>query len=105
MKIIDVRDEVCETMESTSNASWHTFVHLGSCRLFLEVLHRLTLQEFPYGHIRGATNIVVDTFRDDGEVDKLIDGPLGSKEVVVVHCQLSQQRGPFAAARSVRDPS
>lgn len=58
-------------------------------------------QEFSDGHIKGATNIVVDTFRDDDEVDRVIDERLNSKELVVVHCQLSQQRGPFAATRSV----
>eukprot|EP00884_Botryococcus_braunii_P012906 jgi/Botrbrau1/21616/Bobra.43_1s0020.1 len=56
-------------------------------------------EEFAKGHILGATNIPVDTFQDDDEVDKVIEHHLKSKDLAIVHCQLSQQRGPFAAKR------
>jgi rhodanese-related sulfurtransferase len=61
----------------------------------------LCAQEFADGHIRGATNVVVDKFKDDADLDAIIAAHVKGKgkETVVVHCQLSQQRGPFAARR------
>ena len=44
-------------------------------------------------------NITVDVFEDDDDLDSIIDMQLKGKEQVVVHCALSQQRGPFAARR------
>ena len=41
----------------------------------------------------------MDAFEDDDDVDSIIDKHLKGKELVVVQCALSQQRGPFAARR------
>lgn len=38
-------------------------------------------------------------FAEDAAVDQLIDTALAGKTCVVVHCMLSQQRGPRCAAR------
>eukprot|EP00891_Asterochloris_glomerata_P008573 jgi/Astpho2/8573/Aster-x1531 len=57
------------------------------------------MQDFAGGHVKGCINITVDAFEDDDEVDSIIDKQLKGKEQVVVHCALSQQRGPFAARR------
>lgn len=40
-----------------------------------------------------------ERFADDAAVDQLIDKALADKSRVVVHCMLSQQRGPRCAAR------
>lgn len=55
-------------------------------------------QDFVGGHVRGAINWESSRFYDDADVDALINS-LAGKERVVVHCMLSQQRGPRAAAR------
>ncbi|GBF98270.1 hypothetical protein Rsub_10933 [Raphidocelis subcapitata] len=55
--------------------------------------------DFADGHIPGAVNWVVDNFNDDAGIDELVETHLEGKERVVVHCMLSQQRGPFAARR------
>lgn len=38
-------------------------------------------------------------FADDTAVDQLIDNDLAGKQRVILHCMLSQQRGPRCAAR------
>lgn len=55
--------------------------------------------DFAGGHIKGAINVESDQFGDDAAVDWLIDRHLAGKSRVVVHCMLSQQRGPRCAAR------
>lgn len=55
--------------------------------------------DFEDGHIPGAINWVVDNFNDDHTIDELVETHLEGKERVIVHCMLSQQRGPFAARR------
>ncbi|KAI8467529.1 MAG: Rhodanese-like protein [Monoraphidium minutum] len=55
--------------------------------------------DFGDGHIPGALNWVVDNFNDTDGIDELVDKHLDGKERVVVHCMLSQQRGPYAARR------
>lgn len=52
------------------------------------------LQDFEGGHIKGAINLDSYQFSDDAAVDDLIDNKLANKSRVVVHCMLSQQRGP-----------
>lgn len=49
------------------------------------------------GNIKGSLNIPSEVFDEelDGIVDKLVVG----KEVVVVHCMFSQERGPRCAGR------
>jgi Cdc25 family phosphatase len=59
----------------------------------------LVLQDFVGGHIKGAINMEAERFADDAAVDQLIDKALADKSRVVVHCMLSQQRGPRCAAR------
>lgn len=56
------------------------------------------LQDFEGGHIKGAINLDSYQFSDDAAVDDLIDNKLIHKTRVVVHCMLSQQRGPRYAA-------
>jgi rhodanese-related sulfurtransferase len=52
------------------------------------------------GHIRGCTNVPSPTL--DYRVPELVR-TLKDKEVVVFHCALSQQRGPGAALRYLRE--
>jgi Cdc25 family phosphatase len=55
--------------------------------------------DFAGGNIRGAINLPAEAFYGDSSaVDELID-TLAGKSRVVVHCFLSQQRGPRCAAR------
>lgn len=56
-------------------------------------------QDFVGGHIKGAINIPAEEFANDAAVDDLIDVQLAGKSRVVLHCMLSQQRGPRCAAR------
>lgn len=55
--------------------------------------------DFVGGHIKGAVNMEAEHFSEDAAVDQLIDTALAGKTRVVVHCMLSQQRGPRCAAR------
>jgi rhodanese-related sulfurtransferase len=52
------------------------------------------------GHIAGGTNIPSDTH--DYKMPELVR-TLAGKETVVFHCALSQQRGPKAALRYLRE--
>lgn len=52
------------------------------------------------GHIRGCTNIPSSTL--DYRTAEMVR-TLKDKDVVVFHCALSQQRGPSAALRYVRE--
>lgn len=57
--------------------------------------------DFAGGHIRGCVNLPSEEF-DDKSMDALIQGQLqgsGEVETVVVHCYLSQVRGPHCAQR------
>jgi len=56
-------------------------------------------QDFPGGHIRGALNVPSHSLTEKGVLDGLIDGALANKSRVIVHCMLSQVRGPRAAAQ------
>eukprot|EP00887_Chlorella_sp_A99_P004585 scaffold4.g4585.t1 len=51
------------------------------------------------GHIVGALNIPAHKFDEDVVVDFVIGSRLAQAEMVVVHCYLSQQRGPYVARR------
>lgn len=42
---------------------------------------------------------VSETFNDDSKVDKVLEAHCGGADTVVVHCYLSQVRGPFCAQR------
>mmetsp|Transcript_4473 Transcript_4473/g.12895 ORF Transcript_4473/g.12895 Transcript_4473/m.12895 type:complete len:139 (+) Transcript_4473:187-603(+) len=55
--------------------------------------------EVAAGHIGGAINIPSDSFDDDDEVDAIIAKHLDAAQEVVVHCALSQVRGPRCANR------
>lgn len=56
--------------------------------------------EYCDGHILGAVNVPAYTFSNDKVVDMFIKSRLSSGcEMVVVHCYLSQQRGPMVARR------
>lgn len=55
--------------------------------------------DFIGGHIKGAINMEAEHFADEAAVDQLIDTSLQQKTRVVLHCMLSQQRGPRCAAR------
>jgi len=57
------------------------------------------IQDFIGGHIKGAINMEAEHFADEAAVDQLIDTSLQQKTRVVLHCMLSQQRGPRCAAR------
>lgn len=49
--------------------------------------------------MKGAINLDSYQFSNDTAVDALIDQQLAGKGRVVVHCMLSQQRGPRCASR------
>lgn len=56
--------------------------------------------DFPGGHIKGCVNIPSYAFRSLEEIDAFIQERLpDSVDTVVVHCYLSQQRGPLCARR------
>jgi Cdc25 family phosphatase len=57
------------------------------------------VQDFAGGHVKGAINMEAEHFAGDAAVDQLIDTALAGKTRVVLHCMLSQQRGPRCAAR------
>lgn len=52
------------------------------------------------GHIRSSINVPSSSL--DNRMPEIID-TLGDKEIVVFHCALSQQRGPGAALRYLRE--
>lgn len=56
------------------------------------------MQEFADGHIAGALHVPSGKFQDEAEVDKVIEN-LPTNGTVVVHCMLSQVRGPKCANR------
>lgn len=63
--------------------------------------------DFAGGNIRGCVNIpcweLLEGSRMDGFIDKyLLSSSGGDNVVLVVHCYLSQQRGPLAARRIVQ---
>ena len=52
------------------------------------------------GHIAGSINFPVENFDNIESLDGLIERHLGEEiERVVLHCMLSQERGPHAARR------
>lgn len=51
-------------------------------------------QDFAGGHVRGAVNAPSELWSDDSHIDSLIDQHVAGKDMVVVHCMFSQQRGP-----------
>ena len=55
------------------------------------------LQDFEGGHIKGAINVESSRFYDDEALDELIAGPCRQVDKVVVHCMMSQVRGPKSA--------
>eukprot|EP00803_Ostreobium_quekettii_P007139 evm.model.scf_1866.4 EVM.evm.TU.scf_1866.4 scf_1866:25197-26091(-) len=55
--------------------------------------------DFVGGHIKGCVNLTSDHFDDDAEVDAIIKEHCVNKDRVVVHCMMSQRRGPACAAR------
>jgi Cdc25 family phosphatase len=59
------------------------------------------MQDFLGGHIKGAVNVSSDKFADDDDVADTIAEHLDGKgkDTVIMHCALSQQRGPFCAER------
>ena len=57
-------------------------------------------QDFVGGHVKGAVNIPSESFRSDEQVDAALQSlAAAGKQRIVVHCALSQQRGPAAARR------
>lgn len=57
-------------------------------------------EDFAGGHVKGAVNVPSELFRDDQHVDDTLQRlAAAGKERIVVHCALSQQRGPAAARR------
>ena len=93
LAVLDVRDSV--SVPVTSLLSWAA----ATAAVRPSTNECLYVQDFAGGHIKGCMNITVDEFEDDDHVDNIIDMQLEGKEQVVVHCALSQQRGPFAARR------
>lgn len=56
--------------------------------------------DFAGGHIKGCINQPAADFEDDTDVDKFIDQQLTPDvKTVIVHCALSQVRGPYCANR------
>lgn len=66
--------------------------------------HLLPLQDFEGGHIRGCLNIPADDFDSDEQIDAIIDSHCANKDLIILHCMLSQQRGPFCALRYGKSP-
>lgn len=58
------------------------------------------MQDFYGGHIKGAIHWESTRFYNDVDVDALIDSHLANKGRAVVHCMMSQQRGPRCAGES-----
>lgn len=57
------------------------------------------LQDYFDGHIKGAKQVPSGKFKDQDEIDKVINEIPPGTETIVVHCQLSQIRGPKCASR------
>ena len=56
--------------------------------------------DFAGGHIRGCLNRPASEFERDADVDAFIERELKPDvQTVVVHCALSQVRGPYCANR------
>ena len=57
--------------------------------------------DFPPTKIVGASNIPSEEWGDDGMIDSLIDKLVKNEKVkmIVLHCMMSQVRGPFCAQR------
>eukprot|EP00775_Hariotina_reticulata_P004607 gene4607-4861_t len=56
-------------------------------------------EDFYGGHIKDAIHWESTRFCNDADVDALIDLHLANKGRAVVHCMMSQQRGPRCAAK------
>ena len=59
----------------------------------------MDVQDFYDGHIKGARQIPSGKFGEASNVDDLISKLPDQIRLVVVHCQLSQVRGPKCARR------
>lgn len=51
--------------------------------------------DFEGGHIEGAINVPSETFAT--QLGRLLAEELHDKDEVIVHCMMSQQRGPYCA--------
>ena len=56
-------------------------------------------EDFYGGHIKGSLNIPAGEFNEDAGVDNAIDQLPKAVNTCVVHCMLSQVRGPRSAGR------
>lgn len=73
-----------------------------TCSTRRTLIQQRNRQDFAGGHIRGAINQPSESFRSDAQVDAFLQQHVTENvDKVVVHCQLSQQRGPRAAARII----
>ncbi|GAB4821492.1 hypothetical protein N2152v2_008538 [Parachlorella kessleri] len=60
--------------------------------------------DFGGGHIAGCVHFPVNRFHSDYDLDAFIEEYIQQRqhlETVVVHCYLSQQRGPLCARRQL----
>lgn len=73
------------------------FLNRFCCCVDLSVMG--AVQDFAGGHIKGCRNVTTDRFEDDSSVDAIIAEHCVGKDRVVVHCMMSQKRGPYCANR------
>ena len=77
------------------------------CCCMINVVEALTagiwtmvlLQDFAGGHIKGAIHLGSQQLLEDGAVDAFVQQLPADTKTIVVHCQLSQIRGPKCATR------
>lgn len=60
---------------------------------------KFVVQDYFDGHIKGSKQVPSEKFSNEAEIDRVIKGLPSGTEVVVVHCMLSQIRGPKCAKR------
>jgi rhodanese-related sulfurtransferase len=59
----------------------------------------MQLQDYFDGHIKGSKQVPSGKFKDTDEIDKVINEIPPGIDTIIVHCQLSQIRGPKCAGR------
>lgn len=62
-------------------------------------LYIYCMQDYYEGHIKGAQQVPSGKFGNESTVDSVIEKLPKQTKLVVVHCQLSQVRGPKCAKR------
>jgi rhodanese-related sulfurtransferase len=66
----------------------------------IKIIDVRNMYEFNSGHIKGALNLNSELWESDTFVDNVIKSHSSIKKIII-HCQLSQSRGPSCATKLI----